>query len=242
MFRNFLLLLFAVLLLPAPVLAAEPAEPLEKQVLEIIQRHPEAVYNALRTYKLQADRAQQLGEWRENLKKPIQVNIAGAPVRGRMDAPLTLVEFSDFQCPFCGQAQSTLRALESKYKDQLRVVYLNLPLPIHPQAQAAALAAWAAGRQGRFFEYHDRLFALNENLQADSFESIARDLGLDLAQFNRDRESPEALARVAADVQQAIDLKLDSTPSFVLNGVLIKGARPLADFEEVIKLVRPQPG
>lgn len=242
MFRNFLLLLFAVLLLPAPVLAAEPAEPLEKQVLEIIQRHPEAVYNALRTYKLQADRAQQLGEWRENLKKPIQVNIAGAPVRGRMDAPLTLVEFSDFQCPFCGQAQSTLRALESKYKDQLRVVYLNLPLPIHPQAQAAALAAWAAGRQGRFFEYHDRLFALNEDLQADSFESIARDLGLDLAQFNRDRESPEALARVAADVQQAIDLKLDSTPSFVLNGVLIKGARPLADFEEVIKLVRPQPG
>ncbi|BAC89433.1 glr1492 [Gloeobacter violaceus PCC 7421] len=246
MHRRSIAVLLAGLLVAPGAIAAEPAAvppaDLEKQVLEIIQRHPEVVYNALRAYQSQAVRAQRRAEWQRQLENPVKVDLQGAPTLGPADAALTLVEFSDFQCPYCSRAQSTVKALLEKYKGRIRLVYLHLPLPVHSQAKAAALAAFAAGEQGKFFAYHDRLFALGEQLVPESFEQIARELNLDVARFNRDRESPQALARLEADLAQARRLELDATPSFVLNGIVLKGALPIEEFEEAIKLLQSKSG
>lgn len=221
---------------------AQPSAELEQQVLEIIKRNPQVVLDSIRAYQEESARAQRRAEWQQYLSQPVKVDIKNAPILGAVDAPLTLVEFSDFECPYCMRVQPTIKALLEKYKGQIRLAYLHLPLPMHSQAQAAALAAWAAGQQGKFFEYHDRLFDLKGKIQPSSYEKIAQDLKLNLAKFNKDRQSPQALAQVEADEQQAAKLGINGTPTFVLNGVLIPGSLPLEEFEEVIKLVQPKRG
>lgn len=219
---------------PPPTLSPE----LEKQVLEVIRRHPDVILEAVGKYQDQQRKAQRSAEIKAFLKNPLKVDISNAPILGPADAAVTLVEFSDFQCPFCVRSQTVLSALKEKYKGKLRIAYVHFPLEkLHPQAKPAALAAWAAGQQGKFFEYHDRLFALEEKILPTSFEEIARDLKLDLVRFNRDRDSPEAKAQIEADLQIGEKLGVKSTPTFVLNGIPLEGAQPLEDFEEIIKLV-----
>ena len=232
-----LIVFLLVLLTPLPAGAQPPAE-LEQQVLEIIKRNPQVVLDSIRAYQEESARAQRRAEWQQYLSQPIKVDVQNAPMLGAVDAPLTLVEFSDFECPYCMRVQPTIKALLEKYKGKLRLAYLHLPLPMHSEAQPAALAAWAAGKQGKFFEYHDRLFALNGNIQPSSYEQIAQDLRLNVVKFNKDRQSPQALAQVEADEQQAGKFGINGTPTFVLNGVLMSGAFPLEDFEEVIELVQ----
>ncbi|WP_218079965.1 DsbA family protein [Anthocerotibacter panamensis] len=217
-----------------PALAQTTSPELEQQVIEIIKRNPQVILDAVRTYQRRA-------QWQDALNKRVTVDLKNAPVLGPAEAALTLVEFSDFQCPFCVRARLTVRELMDKYKGKIRLAYVHLPLPIHDQAKPAALAAWAAGRQGKFFEYHDRLFDLMEKITPESFEVIAKDLGLDLAKFNLDRKGPQALAQIEADEKQAQALGLDGTPTFVLNGVVLRGALPLSDFEEVIQLLQSKP-
>jgi protein-disulfide isomerase len=240
--RRFLPLVFLVFApaavaqtpLPSPTLS--PA--LEKQVLEVIRRHPEVILESVGKYQTEQRKTQRSAEIKAFLKNPLKVDISNAPILGSADAALTLVEFSDFQCPFCVRSQEVLNVLKEKYKGKLRIAFLHFPLEqLHPQAKPAALAAWAAGQQGKFFEYHDRLFALQEKILPTSFESIAEDLKLDLARFNRDRNSPQAEARIKADMEIGTGLGIKSTPTFVLNGVPLEGAQPLDVFEEVIKLV-----
>ena len=236
-FKRLLSIALLLLTLPVGVLAQTPPD-LEKQVLDILKRNPQAVYEALRTYQVQGRRAQRLSEWQQNLQKPVQVDISAAPVLGPQQAAFTLIEFSDFQCPYCVRSQPALKTLLEKYKGQMRLVFMHLPLSIHAQARPAAQAAWAAGRQGKFFEYHDRLFALEEQIKPESFERIARDLKLDLTRFNQDRESPQAVASVAADVKQASSIGAEGTPTWVLNGLVLRGALSLEDFEEALKLIK----
>jgi len=223
----------------APGVQAKPApQPtVEQQVLEIIRRNPQVILEAVAKYREDQGRNQQFSEWQQNLAKPVVVDVTQAPSLGPADALYTLVEFSDFECPFCFRATNTIKTLMEKYKGQMRLVYLHWPLPTHEQARPAALAAWAAQQQGKFFEYHDRLFALQTKLTPEAYVTIAKDLGLDLAKFNQDRESPQALAQVEADFKQGEQLGVQGTPTFVLNGVVVRGARPLADFETVIKLL-----
>ena len=189
--------LIALLLATGLPVLAQSAD-LEKQVLDIIKKHPEALVESLKAYQQDQGRAQRVQEWKESIANPVKVDISQAPAQGPTDAPLTLVEFSDFQCPYCVRVQPTLTTLLDKYKGQIRFVYLHLPLPMHPQAKPAALAAWAAQQQGKFFEFHDRLFALNQKLTPTSYEAIAKDLKLDLVKFNEDRQSPQATAQVTA--------------------------------------------
>lgn len=239
--RRFLPLLFLVF---APAAMAQtpppptPSSELEQQVLEVIRRHPEVILEAVGKYQTQQRKAKRSAEIQEFLKNPLKVDISNAPILGPADAAITVVEFSDFQCPFCVRSQAVLNVLKEKYKGKLRIAYLHFPLEqLHPQAKPAALAAWAAGQQGKFFEYHDRLFALQEKILPTSFEEIARALKLDLVRFNKDRNSPQAQARIKADMQIGETLGIKSTPTFVLNGIPLEGAQPLEVFEEVIKLV-----
>lgn len=221
---------------------APPKPNFEKQVLEIIRRNPEAILESVGTYQATRERQQFIAEFEKSLKEPVKLDLKNAPALGPQNAPLTLVEFSDFQCPYCIQSQETLAALKEKYKGQLRLIYVNLPLPIHPQSRPAAQAAWAAGQQGKFFEYHDQLFALKGEIAPTSFEQLARDLKLDVERFNKDRNSSQAAAYVDGDVQMAQRLRIDGTPAFYLNGGRIQGARPIEDFEAAIKLVQKKDG
>ncbi len=237
--RHFLLA--SLLLLTSGIsVQAQTAPSFEQQVLEVIKRNPDAVVDAIRVYQSRSAKDQRRAEWQQFIANPARVDTTKAPSLGKADAPFTLVEFSDFQCPFCVKAQPTIKALLAKYPDKVRLVFMHLPLPMHKQAKAAAQASWAAGQQGKFFEFHDQLFGLSEKIEASSFEQIAQNLKLDLVKFNKDRQSPEAIAQVEADINQAEGIGVEGTPTFVLNGVIVRGALALEDFEEVIKLIEAQ--
>jgi predicted DsbA family dithiol-disulfide isomerase len=169
------------------------------------------------------------------LKAPrMPVEIGDAPRRGPAGAPVTIIEFSDYQCPYCKRAQPTLQEVQEKYGDQVSFVYKDLPLKqIHPQAQRAAEAAHCAGDQGRYWEYHDALFDL-PSITDGAFPEIASNLGLDPIPFQQCLDAGKYAARVDADLNQAIELGADSTPSFFVNGILLRGSQPLPAFVQVI--------
>jgi protein-disulfide isomerase len=212
----------------------------EQAVLEVIKRNPDVIIDSVRAYQTKQSSDQRRADLQRSAQNPVKVDIRRAPKQGAATAPFTLVEFSDFQCPYCIRVQPTLKTFLAKYKGQIQFAYLHLPLSIHTQAKAAAQATWAADQQGKFFEYHDRLFALDGNLQADTYWQVAKELGLDIVKFNRDRQSPQAVAYVEADIKQADQLGIQSTPTFVLNGILFTGALPLEGFEEVMQIANTQ--
>jgi protein-disulfide isomerase len=161
----------------------------------------------------------------------------GASARGPARASITVVEFADYQCPFCARAEGNLHALEQAHPGDVRVVFKNLPLPFHDHARIMARAALAAGEQGRFWEMHDRLFALTGQAgQVDRtvLEGVARDLGLDVTRFDRDLDDPSVEARIAADEADAKTLGVKGTPTFFVDGRRVVGAQPVATFEKAI--------
>jgi protein-disulfide isomerase len=163
------------------------------------------------------------------------VPVDGAPSRGSARASITIVEFADFQCPFCARAELVLRALELTHPGDVRLVFKNLPLPMHRDARIAAKAALAADAQGHFWEFHDRLFAqFGGPLDRSMLERIAADLRLDLARFSRDLDDPAIEARIAKDEKDADVLGVEGVPTFYVNGRRLNGAQPIAVFEAVI--------
>lgn len=160
--------------------------------------------------------------------------IAEAPVRGSNDALITIVEFSDYQCPFCSRVEPTLNELQKDYGDDIRVVFKHLALPFHNQALPAAHAARAAQLQGKFWEYHDKLFANQKDLNDDNYVKWAEELGLDVEQFKADKDSDETKAFVQADMDLASKLNVRGTPNFFINGTNLRGAQPIEKFKEVI--------
>jgi protein-disulfide isomerase len=164
------------------------------------------------------------------------VPVGAAPVRGPDRAPVTVVVYSDFECPFCQRSEATLRALADQYGGKVRLAWKNRPLPMHANARAAAKAALAAGEQGKFWEYHDALFAHQNALDPASLERYAADLGLDVDRFRRAMASDRTEAAVAADDAEATRLGVTGTPSFFVNGRRIIGAQPLAKFQANVEL------
>ena len=162
------------------------------------------------------------------------VSTAGAPARGPEHAPVTIVEFSDFQCPFCAKVVPTLKQIEEKYGERVRIVWKHLPLDIHRDAVGAALAAEAAGQQGKFWEYHDKLFANQDRLSADDLTQYAKDLRLDLTRFESNLRGATEKQRIDADVADAKTLGIEGTPGIFINGRYLAGAQPFEVFEKVI--------
>ncbi len=164
---------------------------------------------------------EQLGELvraRYARSQVVAVRIENAPARGAANAPVTLVEFSDYECPHCGRAAPILRDIEREFETQLRVIHMHFPLSGHPHAMPAARAAVAAGRQGHFWEYHDRLFANQHALEQANLETYARELQLDINRFRADLQSPETEAVVAANRREGERLQIDGTPTVYING------------------------
>jgi protein-disulfide isomerase len=163
------------------------------------------------------------------------VKTAGAPVRGPVNAPVTIAEFSDFQCPFCQRVRPTLKQIEDVYKDKVRILWKHLPLTsIHKNAMPAALAAEAAREQGKFWEYHDKLFANQSSLEAADLKRYAQELALDMTRFEKDLLNLEKKKRVEDDMAEARALGITGTPGFFINGRPLKGAQPFEEFARVI--------
>jgi len=163
------------------------------------------------------------------------VPFAGAPMRGAEKASVTIVKFEDFQCPFCKTVQPTFKDLLKKYDGKVRVVHKDLPLEtIHPQAFQAAEAARCAGEQGKFWEYHDKLYAETPKLGAEELKSAAKDVGLNMPSFDQCFTSGKYRSAVQKDVNDSAQLGLTGTPAFFINGREISGARPLDDFSAII--------
>ena len=146
-----------------------------------------------------------------------QIDITGAPVRGKADAPVTLVVFSDFECPWCAKLEPLLAQLLAANADTVRVVFKHLPLPMHPQAEPAALAAIAAQRQGKFWEMHDALFAVQQWTPAAITETATR-IKLDMTRFQADLNSQETRMQLAKDKADAQAAEVAATPSVFVNG------------------------
>ena len=160
---------------------------------------------------------------------------ADDPAEGKADAPVTLIEFSDFQCPFCLRVMPTLKQLRAKYGDKLRVVWKDFPLTqIHPQAFVAAQAGNCAREQGKFWELHDRMFGNQSALQPDALKKYAADAGLDSAKFNQCLDSSKYEARVQDALSAGGRLGITSTPTSFVNGRIISGAQPIEVFQTVI--------
>jgi predicted DsbA family dithiol-disulfide isomerase len=162
-----------------------------------------------------------VGPYRANIKAE------GFPTEGPEDAPVTLVEFSDFECPFCGQFVSTLDQVKSEYGDQVRIVFRQFPLSIHPNAPKAAEASLCANDQGKFWELHDWMFQNQRSLQVQNLKQRAGQMGLDQKAFDECLDSAKYRAQVEADTRAGTIAGVTGTPSLFVNGIpLPSGAQP----------------
>ena len=159
---------------------------------------------------------------------------ADGPARGPQGAPVTIVEFSDFQCPFCRRAEGTVKQLLEHYHDQVRFVYRHFPLEMHPRARPAAEAAACADEQGRFWDYHEKLFSNPPALEDADLQRYATELGLDTTAFQQCVAEHKTKDVVSADFEAGKAAGVSGTPAFFVNGLMISGARPMDSFTKVI--------
>lgn len=166
------------------------------------------------------------------------VDAQGGNVRGPSDAPVTLVEFADYQCPYCSKVVPVLQAAEKEYGNRLKVVFKDFPLPMHKDAEKAAEGARCAGEQGKYWEYHDLLFSSHE-VDVLSLKNHAGELKLDQAKFDACLDSGAEAAAVKKDQAEGMRLGLTGTPSFFINGHFISGVADSAILHEIIGIEMP---
>jgi protein-disulfide isomerase len=174
----------------------------------------------------------------------VEATVDDDPAQGPQDAPVTMIEFSDFQCPYCARfQQDTLPQILSNYGDKIRFVYRDFPLTgLHANAQNAAEASECADDQGKYWEYHDILFQNQAALDVQSLEGYAASLGLDTAAFNDCLTSHKYEQEVNKDLQDGENAGVQGTPSFFINGTLITGAQPYAAFQAAIEAALQKAG
>ncbi|MBI2363557.1 MAG: thioredoxin domain-containing protein [Deltaproteobacteria bacterium] len=174
-----------------------------------------------------------------NLKPPpvqrVEVSVRGAPAKGGDKAPVTIVEFSDFYCPFCKRVVPTLAQLESKYGDKVKFVFRDFPIEsLHPGASKAHEAARCADEQGKFWAYHDKLFASPPKSGPEIFKGFAKEMGLEPVAFETCLGSGKHQAAIKKEIEEERRLGVTGTPAFFINGRLLTGAQPLEAFARVI--------
>ncbi len=152
------------------------------------------------------------------LSDPVNIPVAGAPTVGPTGAPITLVEFSDFQCPYCSAAVGQLKAVLKMYPTQVKLIFKQFPLEMHPQADLAAAAAGAAQKQGKLWVLHDAIFAHPEELSRKGIVNLAQQNGLDMNRFESDIDSTTVRETVVRDVQDGNQAGVEGTPSVFING------------------------
>jgi protein-disulfide isomerase len=200
----------------------------------------------LQNQKLQAKREEFLKALRsqakivDNLKPPpiarVEVSVDGAPFKGPVNAPVTIVEFSDFECPFCKRADPTLTQLFEKHAGKVKLVYRDFPLEsIHPQARRAAEAARCAQDQGKFWDYYDTLFTESPKLALDDLKRYAAQVGIDVNKFDDCLSGGVHKTAVRKDIDEGTRLGVSGTPAFFVNGRPLSGAQPIEAFARIIE-------
>jgi protein-disulfide isomerase len=158
-----------------------------------------------------------------------------ARMLGSADAPVTIVEFGDFQCPYCQAVQPSIKELMDKYRGKVRLGFRDFPLrQIHPQAQQSAEAAHCAGDQGKFWEYHDLLYNNQSRLDVNSLKERAATAGLDAERFQVCLDSGKFRTVIDSDLQSGSIAGITGTPTFFINGVILTGAQPVSAFADII--------
>jgi protein-disulfide isomerase len=165
---------------------------------------------------------------------PVKIELGGAPVKGPKGAPVTVIAFSDFQCPFCSRAVPTLKEIEDKYPGKVRIAFKHLPLDFHNNAKIAAEASMAANEQGKFWEYHDKLFQHQQQLDRPSLEKYAQEMGLNMSKFKAALDSGKYRKLVEDDARLAGQIGASGTPTFYVNGKQLVGAQPFTAFQPLI--------
>jgi protein-disulfide isomerase len=176
------------------------------------------------------------GKYKVDVKlEPIRVTVAAnGPAKGPATAPVTIVEFSDFQCPFCGQLTPTLEQVKAKYGDKIRIVFRQYPLPFHQNAQKAAEAALCANEQGKFWEFHDYMFKNQNALGVDQLKAKAAELGLNADSFGKCVDSGKTATAIQTDIKEGSAAGVSGTPALFINGRFISGAVPIDQITSVI--------
>lgn len=156
------------------------------------------------------------------------------PSFGPEDAPVTIIEFSDFQCPYCARAVPTIKQIIEEYGDNVRIVFRDFPLSFHKDAQKAAEAAECADDQGKFWEMHDKIFENQNAMGVDDLKQYAENLGLDTEEFDLCLDSDKYAEEVQNDLRDGQKVGVTGTPAFFVNGIKISGAKPFSEFKQVI--------
>jgi protein-disulfide isomerase len=207
-----------------------PRDSVAPQIVDFLTRQERAVAMQVFVAQLRAQYDVR------NYLEPARIEIeAIGPSKGPADAPITLVEFSDFECPFCVRFLPTIEQVQQTYGDQVRIVYRQFPLnAIHPNAQLSAEASLCADAQGKFWEMHDAIFEARGKAGADGLKKMASDLGMDSDVFGACLDSGEFRGQVAADVEAGRQAGVTGTPALFINGRFLSGAQP---FNVVSRLI-----
>lgn len=232
--------------------------PSAKQLKEAIEKDPSIVFAAIEkdpakfieVVNKAAQEAQRTAGERqaedekksrdEEFKNPLQPVIEeGRVIFGKADAPITIVEYSDFQCPFCSRGYQTMKQVEKEYAGKVRVVFKHLPLDFHPLAMPAAQYFEAIGMQSheKAEKFHDAIFTNQAQMKEKGeklFTETAKKLGVDMKKLEADLKSEAVQARIAADMEEAKKFNMSGTPGFIINGVSLRGAYPFSEFKAII--------
>lgn len=192
----------------------------------------------------QAQGVKKPGMPQEDDSKVYEVPLGDAPVLGKENAPVTIVAFSEFQCPFCGRAFQTTKKLEEEYGNKIRIAFKSKLLPRHEKAPLAHAAAYAAGEQGKFWEMHDKIFSNQQDLSEETFLKYAKELKLNMSKFKKSLDPEKWRTKWDEDAAEAEKLGVSGTPTFFVNGKKIRGAQPYEVFknavDEALKGSKPQ--
>ena len=229
--------------------------PSEPEVRQLYEQHKnevggqayEQVHDRLVQYVKQQKSREQLTAFVDQLKQKHGVQImlaapnlprvevaAKGPSRGPDNATVTIVEFSDFQCPYCGRVVPTVEKLMKDYDGKVRLVFRHFPLSFHPFAAKAAEAGACAADQGKFWQMHDKMFGNQQKLAVDDLKAFAKDIGLDQGKFDKCLDSGEKAPLVSADEKDGEQAGVSGTPAFFINGIFINGAVPYEQFKETV--------
>lgn len=208
-----------------------------KQQLETLSSQQKEILAMLKELKKANDAKDRRPKQRpqEDYKKVHTIGIAHSPVRGKKDAPITIVEFVDFQCPFSQRFQPVVNQVLEAYPEEVKVVLKNFPLKFHPQASPAGKAAFAAGEQGKYFEMVELLLKNNRDLSEEKFEELAKELGLNVKKFKKDYQEKDTQWEkyIQEDISLGNSVGVRGTPTFYINGRKTR-ARDLNRFKKEI--------
>ena len=234
-------------------IVAKVAQPTDAEIKKVFEENKEQLGNAtldqvkdqivqyLLRQSVQARRQAVIDELKKKypttvlLKPPVvQVSLGSTPPKGNAAAPVTIIEFSDYQCPFCKRVEPTVQQVLKAYgPDKVRFAYRNFPLPFHNDARPAAEAAGCAAEQGKFWEYHEKLMAAKE-LSTDNLKKLAGEVGVDQKQFDSCIAAEKFKDAIEKDIAAGEEAGVNGTPAFFINGRMIDGAQPFEKFKEVI--------